>query len=360
MIEIDNVYLNPAVFKCVFKALKSFKDGKIGNVRSLFENEFKKMIGSKYCFACHNGTSGLYIALLALNLKEKDEVVTNPLTHISTISAILKCKAKPVFTRINEQGFMDLGDLRKKINPYTKVIIPVHLNGFPENIEGILEIRDKYKDLYVVEDACQALGGKVKINGGFRNLGTISDIGIFSFGVFKLLTTLEGGMIVTDDDRIAERISRLLDNGDYRNRNDIILGYSLRLDYIRSTIGLVNLEDLKEQISARREKWAFYKKALQKFRWLKIVNPHSSVRINYFQFIIYIDSKEKCKKVVKSLCKILTSSAEFPNEYIKLLPSSHDILKRHQWLGEHYILLPTHSRLKDEDMKKIVECFENA
>ena len=162
-----------------------------------FEKNFSKKMKCKYSLAVTSGTAAIKIGLRALGVNPGDEVITQSFNFIATIEAILDIGAKPVMININEDLNMDLSELEKSINKRTKVILPVHMLGNPCEMDKIIKIANKYK-LKILEDNCESIGGKYKK----KYLGTLGDVGVFSFDFGKTITTGEGGMIVTNKKKI--------------------------------------------------------------------------------------------------------------------------------------------------------------
>mgnify|MGYP000203474954 CR=1 FL=1 len=165
-----------------------------------FEKEFKELIGAQHCLCMTSGTGALTASLAALGVGPGDEVILPGYTFIATAVAILSVGAIPVLCEVDESLTLDPADVEAKISPYTKAIIPVHIQGFPSNMDAIMAIAKKH-GIYVVEDACQADGGSYK----GKRLGAIGDMGAFSFNWFKIISSGEGGALVTDDIDLYER-----------------------------------------------------------------------------------------------------------------------------------------------------------
>lgn len=360
MIHYIEPYISQQAYRYIFYFLKNYEKKRTSRSCFLLENYFKKWLGVQHAFTCHSGTLGLCISLFALDIKESDEVITNPLTHISTISSVLNAKAKPILAKVKKNGFLDLKDVEKKINKNTRGIIAVHLNGFSEDMEALLRLKRKY-NLYLIEDACQALGAKIKQNGEWKYLGTIGDIGIFSFGFEKTFTTFGGGMIVTNSDKLAYRIKRLINQGEYSTQ-EIILGYTCQLDPLRSSIGLANLEEIENQMIIRKKNWDAYKKALTKFNWLKIITSPKNAETNYSLMLVYIKNKSFTYKLIDYFKEVGYKMPEthIPNNYVQFTEILPLVYQRMQYFRDHIIILPVHSNLRQENINSIIDCFQRA
>lgn len=173
-----------------------------------FEEEWASTIGSKYAICVSGGTAALIAGLVGLGIGPGDEVIMPGYTFMATATAVLAAGAIPVITEIDDSLTIDPTDIEKKITKNTKAIIPVHICGFPSNMDQIMELAGKY-NLKVVEDSCQADGGSYK----GKRLGSIGDAGAFSFNNFKIITAGEGGAIVTDSRQVYERALVYHDGG---------------------------------------------------------------------------------------------------------------------------------------------------
>ncbi|MCK4352514.1 DegT/DnrJ/EryC1/StrS family aminotransferase [candidate division WOR-3 bacterium] len=251
-------------FKYVNDALKSCWVS-YGKYIDEFEAKFASYCGAKHGIAVTNGTVALHLALVSLNIGEKDEVILPTLTFASTCEAVLYTHAKPVFCDSEKDTWcIDPTKIEKKINPNTKVIIPVHLYGHPANMKPILEIAKKY-NLYVIEDACEAHGAEIQMSEvrsqkqgnkkSWKKVGSFGDIGVFSFYGNKIITTGQGGMLITDNKKIADR-ARLL----YQHAMDpqkrywhLELGYNYQFTNLQAALGVAQLEQIDYFIKRKRE-----------------------------------------------------------------------------------------------------------
>jgi len=173
-----------------------------------FEREYAEAIGTKYALLVSGGTGALIAALVGLGIGPGDEVIVPGYTFMASASAVLAVGAIPVLAEINETMTLDPKDVEKKISKYTKAIMPVHICGFPADMDSLCAIAKKH-NLKVIEDACQADGGQYK----GRRLGSIGDVGAFSFNFFKLISAGEGGCVTTNDYKIYQRALIYHDGG---------------------------------------------------------------------------------------------------------------------------------------------------
>jgi dTDP-4-amino-4,6-dideoxygalactose transaminase len=243
----------------------------MGSVTRRFETEFAEWNRVPYAVALSSCTAALHLACIALGLGAGDEVILPALTFVATANAVRYTGATPVFAEINSEEDLTISpsSIRSKISGRTKAIIVMHYAGYPCRMSEIQEIADEF-NLHIIEDAAHAVGSE--LNGQF--LGTIGDIGCFSFFSNKNLVTGEGGMLVTRRAEISERVNRLRSHGmttltwdrhqGHASSYDVIdLGYNYRLDEIRSALGLSQLEKLEHNNQLRRSITEHYQKSLQ-------------------------------------------------------------------------------------------------
>ncbi len=221
----------------------------IGSYIRRFEADFATLCGVRHAMSCSNGTVALHAALLALGIGPGDEVLVPSLTYVASANTVRYCGAEPVFVDSDRESWnLDPEDVRRKITPRTRAIMPVHLYGKPAPMAQILAISREH-DLLVVEDAAEAVGATQ----GGRPVGSFGDIAAFSFFGNKILTCGEGGMVVTNDDDLAERVRRIKGQGQDPNRRYWFptVGYNYRMTNIEAAIGLAQLEKLDEHQRAR-------------------------------------------------------------------------------------------------------------
>ena len=236
-----------------------------------FESDFSKYSKAKYAIAVSNCTAALHLSLMALGIKENDEVIIPDLTFVADANAVLACNAKPVVADINNENFfLSLSSIKKNITKRTKAIIPVHIYGQVCNIDEILDLA-KDNNLKVVEDCAHAVGTFHKS----KHVGTLGNTGCFSFYPTKNITTAEGGMVTTNSKEIAEKVRQLRSHGmtkSLKNRYsseypwmfDIIEpGYNYRLDEIRCALGVTQLKRIKTINKLRKKASLYYQKNLQ-------------------------------------------------------------------------------------------------
>lgn len=228
-----------------------------------FQAHLEQYTGAKHVINVGNGTDALQIALMGLGLKPGDEVITPTFTFIATAEVVALLGLTPVVVDVNwETMNMDIESVRRAITSHTKAIVPVHLFGQCADMEPLMELAEKHH-LYVVEDACQAIGAKYTFsNGETKQAGTIGHIGCTSFFPSKNLGCYgDGGAIFTNDDELAARMRAIANHGMVVRYHHDMVGVNSRLDSIQAAVLDAKLPHLDEYISARQRAAAFYDRA---------------------------------------------------------------------------------------------------
>jgi len=233
----------------------------LGEETEKFEDEFSKYIGAKFGIGVNSGSDALYLAVKSLGISTGDEVITVSHTMISTVDAITRNGAKPIFVDINPETYlMDVSKVEAKISDKTRAILPVHLYGQPVDMDPLMEIAEKY-GLNVIEDACQAHGAK------YRNakVGSIGDIGCFSFYPTKNLGAYgDGGMLTTSNKELADKLIKMRNYGQSAKYYHDFVGVNSRLDEIQAAILRSKLRHLDEWNEKRRTTAKLYTDLLSK------------------------------------------------------------------------------------------------
>lgn len=249
-----------------------------------FESEFAKACTTKYAVAVHSGTDALRLALIALGVKNGDEVITVPNTFIATTEAIAQAGAKPVFVDINPKTYnINVSKIESAITPNTVGILPVHLYGQPVDMDPILEIAQK-KNLWVLEDACQAHLAEYK----GKRVGSLGNAAAFSFYPGKNLGSCgEGGAVTTNDPDIAQKVKMLRDHGQAKKYYHDMEGYNARLSTLQCAVLSIKLKHLPEWTEKRRENAKIYKNYLQEIPFVpSFANPV------WHLYVILVDNRD--------------------------------------------------------------------
>jgi len=237
--------------------------GVFGEFLDRFETEFAAFCDAKYAVSCSNGTTALHLALAAAGVKEGDEVLVSTLTNMASFFAVLYCGAQPIPVDIDlETLTMDPADLARKITPKSRAIMVVHLFGHPTDMDPVNEIA-KAHGLMVFEDCAEAHGALYKGN----KVGSLSLAGGFSFFANKVLTTGEGGMVTTNDSKVAAKARNIkaLAFGSTNKFMHVDIGYNYRMTNLQAAIGCGQMTVADQLVERRREIAQFYAGALSKY-----------------------------------------------------------------------------------------------
>ena len=227
-----------------------------------FEKELAGYLGVKHVVGCANGTDALQIAMMALGLKAGDEIITCSFTFVATVEVVALLGITPVFADVLPGTYnIDPEDIKRKITPKTKAIVPVHLFGQAADMDAIMAIAKEH-NLFVIEDNCQAVGSDYLSASGTKKTGTIGHIGTTSFFPSKNLGCYgDGGAMFTNDDEVAKKLRRVCNHGsDVRYYHEVV-GVNSRLDSMQAAILRVKLKHLKEYDAARNAAASVYDKA---------------------------------------------------------------------------------------------------
>lgn len=254
-----------------------------------FEQKFAEYIGVKYAISTSSCTGAMHLALAALHVKAGDEVIVPDITWIATAAVVTYLGATPVFVDVDKDTWtMDPESLKKAITAKTKGIMPVHLYGHPADMDEINKIAKEH-GLFVLEDAAPSIGAEYK----GRKTGSLGNVGAFSFQGAKLLVTGEGGMLVTNDDKIYEEASFLANQGRSRTVPFLIekIGYKYKMSNIQAALGLAQLERIDELIEKKRQIYGWYKAKLDGVKGIKLsVEKDYAKSIHWMTSIILEDS----------------------------------------------------------------------
>jgi perosamine synthetase len=252
--------LGPLEERYVLDAVRSGWVSSLGKYVDGFEAEFARYCGSRYGVSACNGTAALHLALLCLGIGPGDEVIVPTFTFVATANAVMYTGAAPVFADANATTWcVDAPAIERALSPRTRAIIVVHLFGHPADMDPIMELAAA-RDVLVIEDAAQAHGAIYK----GRKAGSIGKIGAFSFYGNKLITTGEGGMLITDDVAIAERARFLRDHSMSKQKRywHPEIGYNYRLTNVQAALGLAQLERIDELLARKRAIMGWYREFL--------------------------------------------------------------------------------------------------
>ncbi|HVB55648.1 MAG TPA: DegT/DnrJ/EryC1/StrS family aminotransferase [Candidatus Acidoferrales bacterium] len=325
-----------------------------------FEREISAHTGARFAIGCASGSDALLLALLALEIRPGDEVITTPFTFVATAGAIARIGAKPVFVDIDPATFnIDPAQIENAITPRTRAILPVHLFGMAADMDAILKIAAK-RELPVIEDAAQSIGARYR----GEAVGNLGAMGCFSFFPSKNLGGAgDGGMITTNDQKLAERLKLLRVHGSRKKYEYEIVGINSRLDALQAAILRVKLRHLEAWTEGRRRNADRYRALFAEFALTKQVTlpqvPAERTHV-YNQFVIRVTERDVLRAFLKE--------RGIPTEIY--YPSPLHLERAFQYLGynagafpaaeaasKQVIALPIYPELREEQQRSIVSAI---
>ena len=354
--EKESIYVN--------ECLKTGWISSGGKFITEFEEKFAAYINKKNGVAVNNGTNALILALRALDLPAGSEVIMPTFTIISCALACIYNNLKPVLVDCHPDTWnMDVSQIEEKITEKTKAIMVVHIYGHPVEMKPVIEIAKKY-NLYIIEDAAEAIGAEYK----GRKCGTFGDISCFSFYANKTITTGEGGMVLANNDKLAEKLKRLRNLGfipQHRFYHEE-LGYNFRMTNIQAAIGLAQLERIEEHINIKRKIGKLYTELLKGVPYLQLPIEKEWAKNIYWMYGIVLD--EKAGMNAEEFGKKLLKNRIQTRPFFLGMHEQPVFHKMGLFVDEHYpiaeriarqgLYLPSGLTLKEEEIKKVTEAIE--
>ena len=350
MIPIARPQIGEAEKKAVLEVLDSGMLVQGPRVKRL-EERFAEVCGTRYAIATSSGTAALHIALLAHDIGLGDEVITTPFTFISTVNAILFVGAKPVFVDIEEETFnINPALIEAAITPRTRAIIPVHLYGYPCDMDAVMEIARRH-NLVVIEDAAQAVSATYK----GRTTGSFGT-GCFSLYATKNVMSGEGGMITTDDEALADRCRLLRSHGMRRRYYYESLGYNFRMSDLHAAIGLAQMDRLEEFTAKRRANAAYLSAHIE-----SVVTPRvrEGCEHVWHQYTVRVDGGRDRDAAVRQLNEAGVGTGIFypvpahQHAYVRDVVGEVSLPVTER-LAQEVLSLPVHPGLSQADLEQIV------
>jgi len=361
MVHIANPILDNGELEGIKEVLDSGMLAQ-GEVVANFEKEFAEYLGVGYGKATANGTSALDVAMKAIGIGKGDEVITSPFSFIASSNCVMFQGAKPVFADIKKDTFnLDPEKVKEKITEDTKAILPVHLFGQPADMDAFVEIAEEH-GLYVVEDCAQAHGAE---DDG-RKVGSIGDMGAFSFYPTKNMTTGEGGMVVTDDEELSERSDLVRDHGQSEKYTHDMLGYNLRMTNLAAAIGRAQLEKLDEWNDKRIKNAEILSSGIEEIEGLTPPAVADGVKHVFHQYVVKVEDdypleREELRE------KLHENDIGTAVHYPKVIPDQ-PLYKENGYNGSEFenarecaekvFSLPIHPKVSESDLEKMLEVLE--
>lgn len=368
-IPLYKVYHDSEDLKMVSNVIKRGTDWAIGPEIEQIEKKLSNYLGVKYCLVLNSGTSALHASLLSLGIKNGHEVIVPSFSFIATANSVLMTKANPRFVDIDDNTYgLNPIEISKNISKKTKAIIPVHYAGLPCKIKEIISVASD-KKIPVIEDAAESLGAMWKN----KKVGSFGDLAIFSFAGNKVITTGEGGAIVTNSKKIYDKIKLIRSHGRDLTQNYfstnlksdyITLGYNWRMSSITAALAISQLEKIDKLINLRRKHAHRISQKLRKIKSIvtpneskdskhvyqlySILLPNSNIRNNLMEFLT--------KKKIMS--KVFFYPIHSTTYYSKIGFNSLQNLPMTNLISKQILTLPMYPSLTKEELDYIVESVQ--
>jgi len=364
-IPVNEPLISKEAKKNVNDALNTGWISSSGKYVEEFENKFSKFIGMKYGVAVANGTAALHVALLAAGVGKGDEVIVPAFTMAATWLAVLYVGAVPVFVDCEEDTFnINTSLIEGVITSKTKAIIPVHIYGHSADMDPIIDIAKKHK-IMVVEDAAEAHGGTY--NGNL--CGSMGDISCFSFYGNKIITTGEGGMILTNNKNYADEARRYKDLCHSVKKRFIHdgVGYNYRMTNLQAALGVGELDNIDRYLAVKKRMAEIYQKGLQDVQGIRLPATKPNVSNVYWMYAILVDKNKFGMDKDRLRQKLLEKKIDTRDFFYS--PKDHPVLKKYIKKGDNFpitekiskegLYLPSGLALTEEQQHRVIDAIKD-
>lgn len=339
-----------------------------------FEELFRKYKGSKYSIALNSCSAALYLSLIAIGLKPKDEVIVPSMTFAPTANAVIHTGGTPVLVDCEKESMnIDPKDVERKITSKTKAIIPVHFAGRPCNMDKIMKIARKYK-LKVIEDCAHAIEAEYK----GKKVGTIGDLGCFSFYVTKNIITGEGGMVITNNKEYINKIKLLAFQGieqssyertnkqKYKHHRVVSAGFKYNMMDLQAAIGIHQFPRIEKYWKRRQKIWRRYNKAFESLPVIVPLPSEKSSKHAYHLYTLLLDIDQLKITRDQFLNKMIKNNIGVGVHYIALhlhpyYQKTFDYKRGNfpnaEWISDRTVSIPLSARLTNEDVEDVIEAI---
>lgn len=370
-VRLSKPQIGPEEIEAVTRVLQTDQLS-LGPVTKAFENEFAEKLQTRFAIAVNSGTSGLHLAVRAAGIKEGNEVITTPFSFVASANCILFEKATPVFVDIEEDSFgIDPELLDSALTDRSRGVIPVHVFGQACQIDSVMDFANRH-DLHVIEDACES---PLAMRNGTMT-GNFGHSAVYGFYPNKQMTTGEGGMITTNDEKLADQFRSLRNQGratDLQWLSHYQLGYNYRISEMTAAVGLEQTKKLPGFISARQKKADFYNYLLSDVEEIKVPNTLPGNNHTWFVYAVRVESGSR-DTVLKMLNeKGIQSKAYFSpcihlQEFYKTQYGYREgMFPVAEKISKEVVILPFFNQISEEQMeyvaaslKEIITSLKNA
>ena len=341
----------------------------------LFEDKFKNFIGSKFAVAVNSGTAALHVSTSSIDIKPGDEVITTPLTFVASSNSVVYRGGTPIFADIKRNTYnIDPIEIKKKITPKTKAIIPVHFSGQPCEMDEILEVANE-NDLFIIEDAAHAVDAEYKN----RKIGNIGDLTAFSFHPVKNITTAEGGMVTTNNEEFYNKLLMFRTHGISKDAGKRFgkagdfyydmqyLGYRYNLSELHASLGIHQLDKLEQFQKRRREIIKLYYRELKDLEGVTLPYVKKDIKHSWHLYIIQLNL-EKLRVNRDYIFKALREEnigvnvhyipVHYHSYYQKKFGLKKGMLPNVEWLYPRLLTIPLFPRMDDNDTYEVINAIE--
>ncbi|WP_262326793.1 DegT/DnrJ/EryC1/StrS family aminotransferase [Carboxylicivirga litoralis] len=364
MVDLQAQYkrLQPAIDKAMAEVIEqtAFING---SAVKTFQSNLEKYLKVKHVIPCANGTDALQVALMALGLKEGDEVITSTFTFIATVEVIALLKLKPVLVDVDLDTFMMIPEqVEAAITERTKAIIPVHLFGQGANMNRLMQIAQKYQ-LKVIEDTAQAIGSNYQYKNHTQKLGTIGDVGCTSFFPSKNLGCFgDGGACFTNDDELAAQMRMIVNHGSQKKYYHKVIGVNSRLDTLQAAILHEKLKELDDFNNRRRKAADFYDGAFKEHEAIQIPTRIQECVHTFHQYTLRVKNGQRDELQAYLKEKGIPSMVYYPvalhqQEAFEHFMNKTPNLPNAEQLCKEVLSLPMHTELTNEQLNYITDAI---
>lgn len=354
--------------EAVVSALKSSNLTQ-GPLVTEFENKIADYCGAKFAVAVNSGTSALHLACIAAGIGEGDEVITSPITFAASANCVLFCGARPVFADVRSDTMtIDPREIEKKITKKTKAVIPVHFAGHPCEMDEIHAIAKKH-NLVVIEDAAHALGAKYR--GG--KIGSLSEMTIFSFHPVKHITTGEGGMVLTNDPELRDKLIFYRSHGITRDPKYMkvaggswyyemhALGFNYRLTDIQSALGINQLKKLDRFLKRRKEIAGVYNQAFSDIKSIKTLSEKKHAESAWHLYTIEVAERRRVFDALmeKGIMVNVHYIPVYKQPFYQRLGYKDVYCPNAEAYYQKALSIPMYPKMNDEEQEYVIDSIKN-
>ena len=329
-----------------------------------FDNIFASFVGRKYAVATTSGTVALSIAIQGLGLEKENEVIIPDLTFVASPNSVILAGSKVSLVDIQKDNLcLDIEKTKQKVSDKTKAIMPVDFNGRAPDLISLKEFAEK-SDLFIIEDSCHGIGSCY----GGKHTGCYSDVGIFSFSTPKIITTGQGGMLVTDNEELYEKFRMIKDFGrdvDKKHQMEnafdhVEMGYNFKFTEFQAAVGIAHMKKLPQRVEHNKKMFQLYKENLASIPEIEFVDLDLKTSVPWFVDILLPNEKIR-QGLVEHLKQSGIGTRKFYPPIHKLLPyqSIDGDFSNTDEVSERGLWLPSSSFLLDEDILRVCDSIKS-